>query len=449
MNTTQTGNLPGKGMVPPGMPSIGSGLSRTGGNKNPRKSKQGKADAKYSEAVSNGHYDIYRGGLSGKHDNVRTYWEDQFRGLRLRPHLQTLVDRKKRAGEGLRIVDLGAGTGEGLRLLTSILREGADLRHTQDAVLPEDLIQLYLGSDLCEAMVEQGNENYADRADIVFQLGDFSNGFPHRQQKPFDLYFCSYGSFSHIDDEAMERLFADISDHAGSRALVVGEWLGRHSIEWPCYWDQAGGQMLDYSMSWLTTESSDEPEHFPMRYRLGQEVRDMVKAIARQTQTKISVLDLYDCSIFTGRHADTREYNEWVRPVRSAVNCLHEANVRTDLNLLKAEFVPVPGHDALNGFFGNLQFCWNSLVEYCQRRLEKRQNLVRIKNWSSFPPALQMAIMTLDRVIDTVSWMRMGDPRANIIEPQLGYVLRSLELEFQTGSGCGHSLVGIFEIRKG
>ena len=41
-----------------------------------------------------------------------------------------------------------------------------------------------------------------------------------------------------------------------------------------------------------------------------------------------------------------------------------------------------------------------------------------------------------------------GDSRANIIEPQLAYALRKLEMELQTGNGVGHGLVGVFEIKK-
>jgi len=42
----------------------------------------------------------------------------------------------------------------------------------------------------------------------------------------------------------------------------------------------------------------------------------------------------------------------------------------------------------------------------------------------------------------------MGDPRANVIEPQLGYALRGLEMELQRGAGNGHGLVGIFTVHK-
>jgi len=402
----------------------------------------------YSDFVSDGHYQAYRGGLAGKHDNVRIYWEDQIRGMRLRPCLRRLVDRKKRSGDKVRVADLGAGTGEGLRLLTSLMRKEADLRLNQTRILPIDMIEQYVGCDLCEAMVEQGNADYADRPNVVFRQGDFFKGLPLKDERPFDLYFCSYGSFSHIDDDAMERLLTEMFEHAGQRALVVGEWLGRHSIEWPCYWDEPGDEMLDYSMSWLPGGSRGEAEHFPMRFWLGDEIRALVQRAARNARARVRVLDLYDCSLFVGRHVDTRQYNEWITPLRSAVNSLHEENARTDLERMKVEPVPVPDHDELNEYFANLQFCWNNLVNYCQRRLEKRQHPVRTIDWRKFPPALQMVIMSLDRVVDAVGWMQMGDPRANIIEPQLGYALRSLECDLQEGAGRGHALVGIFEVRK-
>ncbi len=408
------------------------------------------SDKMYSDAVSDGHYDLYQGGLSGKYDNVRIYWENQIRCVMIRPYLRALVDRKKREGGRVRIADLGSGTGEGLNLLTSCIRKEAELRLNKARVLPYEMIDAYVGCDLCESMVAQGNANYADFGNVSFCQGDFSKGFPLKGEESFDLYFCSYGSFSHIDDQAMERLLTEIVGHADRQALVVGEWLGRHSIEWPCYWDEPGDKMLDYSMSWLTLgeETHGEPEHFPMRFWLGDEILSSVTRVADRTKIQMKVLELYDCSIFVGRHVDTGEYNDWIRPVRSAVNRLHESNMRTDLESLKVDMVPVPGHNELNGQFATLQFCWNNLVSYCQKRLEGRHHPVRTKHWKSFPPALQMAIMTLDRIIDTVSWMRMGDPRANIIEPQLGYALRSLELEFQKGKGWGHGLVGIFEIRK-
>lgn len=41
-----------------------------------------------------------------------------------------------------------------------------------------------------------------------------------------------------------------------------------------------------------------------------------------------------------------------------------------------------------------------------------------------------------------------GDSRANIIEPQLAYALRRLEMDMQPGWGVGHGLVAVLEINK-
>ena len=56
--------------------------------------------------------------------------------------------------------------------------------------------------------------------------------------------------------------------------------------------------------------------------------------------------------------------------------------------------------------------------------------------------------MVIDRVINDTEWMWYGEPRANIIEPQLGYALRSLESNMQKGLGCGHGFIVILKVNK-
>ncbi|MFQ5753577.1 MAG: class I SAM-dependent methyltransferase, partial [bacterium] len=75
-------------------------------------------------------------------------------------------------------------------------------------------------------------------------------------------------------------------------------------------------------------------------------------------------------------------------------------------------------------------------------------SLLDLDGWSEFSTPLQFALMTIDRVINDTGWMWYGEPRANIIEPQLGYALRSLEANMQRGIGCGHGLIAILQIRK-
>ena len=54
----------------------------------------------------------------------------------------------------------------------------------------------------------------------------------------------------------------------------------------------------------------------------------------------------------------------------------------------------------------------------------------------------------MKKVVKVAAGTRIGNPRASLVEPQLGYSLRELEMGLQQGLGCGHGLVAIFEIVK-
>ena len=63
-------------------------------------------------------------------------------------------------------------------------------------------------------------------------------------------------------------------------------------------------------------------------------------------------------------------------------------------------------------------------------------------------PPLREMMERMRLVVEGVGWLGSGLPRENIIEPQLGYALRYLEMKLQQGLGCAHGLVGIFEVDK-
>ena len=67
---------------------------------------------------------------------------------------------------------------------------------------------------------------------------------------------------------------------------------------------------------------------------------------------------------------------------------------------------------------------------------------------SFYHEPLKNAMHTMRRVIEGVGWLKHGDVRANVIEPQLAYCLGEMERLLQPGTGVGHSLTGIFEIMK-
>jgi len=95
----------------------------------------------------------------------------------------------------------------------------------------------------------------------------------------------------------------------------------------------------------------------------------------------------------------------------------------------------------------------NALVKHTIRLLgEYDCEAARLRNVPEimpyYPLPLKEAMETMKKVIEGVGWLQWGDVRANLIEPVLGFSLRKLEMELAPGTGMGHGLVGIFEIRK-
>ncbi len=418
----------------------------------------------YADAVKRGDYDTHVGNLTGKHDNVRSYWEDQLTRLTLRPFVKQLVERTGEEARKVRIVDLGCGAGQGYELLTKIDQRDLDLGLTNQRVMTVDEIDCYLGVDLSESMVTHGNELYGSNPVMHFVQGDLNEGLAAvAEEKPFDLYFCAYGSMSHLETAALQNLLTETLDHAANGSVIVMDLLGRNSLEWPAYWSASSDaeKYRTYSMSYLHRNHRNELtpgvdiEEFPMRYWTGDEVDGLIDSInaaspQRARGNRLQIAKKFDRSIFVGRHIDTGEYNERLQPMRRAVNRLHEDYMRTDLDELFWQPTDLANHPdvRVNEFFEELIFCWNTLVDFAARRLQNRVSLAALSDWERYPAPLQFALMTIDRVINSTEWIWDGDPRANMIEPQLGYALRSLEYKLQQGLGCGHGLLVVLEVQK-
>ena len=409
----------------------------------------------YTQAVREGKYDLYIGNLFGKYDNVRTYWEDQLTRIVLRPWLRKLVECCDQKQRGVRIVDLGCGAGQGYEILTKIDRRDLDLGLQNKRVLPKEKIDLYLGLDISAAMVEKGQTIFESELQVAFAQADLREGLGRlkTEQEPFDIYFSAYGSLSHLARFDLVRLLQDICQHSGNDSLVVLDFLGRYSIEWPDFWEATSEseKVRDYTMSYLyspATRKKIESEKFPLRFWTGTEVKELADELKAATGVGVEVLKLMDRSLLVGRHTDTQEYNPLLKPIRRGVNSLHEDYLRTNLEELLIEPQIVPDHPLIAPQLRQLIASWNVVVEYCQQRLWQRCSLTELEGWDDFGKSLQFALMTIDRVIADVGWMWYGDPRANIIEPQLGYALRTLEYEMQQGWGCGHGLLAILRIKK-
>jgi hypothetical protein len=416
----------------------------------------------YSEAATSGLY-AKQSGLVGKYDNVRRLWEDEQTRFLLRPHLEQLIKRRLDQMRRVRIMDLGCGSADGYELLTGVRHRDADLRDNEVALLTPGVIGYYKGVELNEDLILQAMAVRNGDSKLAFVQGDFTEGVPVAEgEKPYDLYFTSYGTCSHHnDDETMIRLLVDIADKTEDYALVTCDWLGRYSYEWQDLWvnDLSENRNMDYVVSYIYEKEEreklrDQLDHLILRLVSRQEAEAIIQEASNRAGVPIRALSFFDRSIFTGRHIDTAEYNSHAQPIRYAVNSLHEPNVRTDPSLLMVDYAPKPGFEFINDFFEHLQMCWNTLVAYVDELMQNYD--VRGHSFreppppvpASYPPPLQEMMERMKLVVEGVGWLGHGLPRENIIEPQLGYALRYLESSLQQGLGCAHGLVAVLEIDK-
>ncbi len=403
----------------------------------------------YQKAVLAGAYDRPPHGLSGKFDNVRRFWEDAILRAHLKEFLGPFLRYKRTNLSRLRIIDLGCGPGAGYDLLTSPTRSGP-------AVFDEAMVGVYKGVDISPEMIAKAQEWHGRNPKCHFVIADLNEGLPvDDHEPPYDIYFSSYGSLSHLPDESLRRLLHDICTHMGERAIFVADVLGRFSYEWQCYWDppEDGQQMRTYSMSYLYPPECRErlAERFPARFWGGAEFDAFVSETVNHCGVAVVRKELRDRSILVGRHMDTAEFNPHALPIRTAVNSLFEPSRRTDLTQLLFDYKPHLRYPEINAFFERFQTAWNAVVAVTLDEL----NCSHYAEWLGVDDAMEPLPAPVHRAIKMVragirhaQLFHLDDPIANLIEPQLAYALRYLEQAMQQGLGCGHSLLAFYEFRK-
>ena len=400
----------------------------------------------YNEALQSGLYQR-PGGLLGKYDNARRFWEDEELGLYLRPYLEQLVARKRERGERLRVLDLGCGSGDGFEFITNISR---NLISEHDAkVIQPDMLEIYKGVDINEGLLRQAQDIYGNRQDMAFVQSDF-NGYDFSGEEPYDLYLANYGTLSHNTDEQTVELLSNITRQSKEGALIVIDWLGRFSYEWQTLWtnDFGHNQWMDYVISYIHSDSGGKEQqltYFPLRIMGRQEVLHIHRQAKREIGGGIALRKLADRSSFVGRHMDTAQYNPHCQPLRQLVNSLFEPNLCTDLDEVSILYVPRDGFTEVNAYHQRFAECWNYLVSYTKALLEGSDPPEAL---AEMPLPLRRSLSAMKGVVGAAARMKIGNARASLVEPQLGYCLRELEMGLQRGWGCGHGLVGIFEVAK-
>ncbi len=413
----------------------------------------------YCQAANTGKYER-PAGLLGKYDNVRRFWEDRLTADFLAPALGNLAARKTSRGERVRILDLGCGSGDGFDLLTGVSRAESVIGDVQTSALSMETIDDYIGVDLNEDLILQAEACHGNNPKTAFLQGDLSHGLPPHVQSldPFDAYFAGYGTLSHFHDEQSVKIIADICKHASDGAVFVGDWLGRYSYEWQDLWHHPVDReyFMDYRISYIYPE--EEREHvdvlsFPLRLMNRDEITALIDEAQGAAGVEINPLCFFDRSIYIGRHMETGDYNKNCPKLRSAVNSLFEQYKRTDLDCLLVDYVPREGFGDLNTFFKSFFDACNDLIKYTRQLLDAydpatRKITVPPEIPASGPPSVKKAMETMPAVVEGLASIAWCEPRANMIEPMLGYFLRKLEMDLQPGAGMGHGLIGVFEIRK-
>jgi SAM-dependent methyltransferase len=409
----------------------------------------------YTEAVSTGQY-MKKSGLYGKYDNVRRFWEDDTTRLFIRPYLKEMVDRKAGRLQRLRILDLGCGAGDGYDLLTGITVKDVGIYEYAVNLINQEMLGFYMGVDTSADLLAQAREQWGGNDKVVFAESDISEGLDI-DEGPFDVYFSSYGTLSHFRAEQAVKLLASIAKHSENNALVMLDWLGRYSYEWQDLWSANTDkeEFMDYRISYIyppEERDSVDIQSFPLKLVSRDELQRIIDEACRLSGIEIKVKQFFDRSIFVGRHIDTAEYNRHCTPVREAVNSLLEPNTRTDLISLIVDYVPKNGFPQLNKYFEGFAMSWNTLVKHTIEFLSEYQEGAgntggSAEHYQFYPEPLRIAVETMQKVVDTTGGLP-GDSRANIIEPQLAYALRRLEMNLQSGLGTGHGLAAILEINK-
>jgi SAM-dependent methyltransferase len=401
----------------------------------------------YNEALKSGLYEK-PSGLQGKYDNVRRFWEDEELGLYLRPYLERLVARKRERGERLRLLDIGCGSGDGFELITNI--NSKSLISEYDAkVIEPDMIELYQGIDINEGLLRQAQTNYSNRQNMYFIQSDF-NDLDFGAEEPYDLYLASYGTLSHNTDEQTVELLSSIARQSKDGALIVIDWLGRYSYEWQTLWtrDFKHNQWMDYVISYIHSDgkvAQSDLTYFPLRIMGREEVLHIYRQVRKKAGGVITLRKLADRSSFVGRHMDTAQYNPHCQPLRRLVNSLFEPNLCTNLDEAMALYIPREGFTEINAYHQRFADCWNHLLIYTKALLEGSKPP---EDLSEMLLPLRRSLSAMKSVVRAAARMKAGNARASLVEPQLGYCLRELEMRLQQGWGCGHGLVAIFEVVK-
>lgn len=347
-------------------------------------------------------------------DWVQKYWENELVQFALRPVLKKLLSS---APQGLRVLELGIEASSSFELLTHIPLDNSQIGFEKKFLLSQNQIKLFMGLSGEYSQVEQGNETYRLDKNVRFIKHQFNNGLGivGKAEPAFDIYFSAQGILSQLQPAQLKNLLCEIALHAKSGSVIVLDFLAKYGFKTKKRW------------------TTDIAPHFWCHTAL----QEIIETVQASTEVRLKCIYQYDRAIL-------------VPSKRPYLNQLFQRDVRTDLENLKIDVEALPSLPivALQENLYTLAACWNLLLDYAQQRFKQEIDPKKIQGWEDLPHTLQFGLMTFDRLCRDTAWIAYGDRRANILEPHIGYVLRSLEYELQQGLGLGAELSWILEVEK-
>jgi len=399
----------------------------------------------FETAVLLGYYGSEAGGLFGKKDNVRKYWEDFSIKDLLKPVVLEIVNRKDK----IRITDFGCGSGEGYELITHI--SPVERPSKKDFLLFAGQIEYYLGIDISQAMIKQGESLYSNKKNMDFVQADLSKEYPFQNKEPFDIYLSTYSSPSHLTEAEMIRLVEKVLTHSSGHSYLILDLLGKYSPEWPCYWSEQKCEMLPYNMSWLQLPAVLKPEKvesYYVKYWDNLSIKKIINDAAAKLN-KIVKVSTKDRSIFVGRHIDTGFYNSYPQPLRYQVNRLFDRDYEGKFQSMYADTSYLDCYKNIHPIawerIKNYQTKWNTVIKLFGALVDNNNNLIK--------ELIETSDADLSEELKMLTWLGRNSQRfpvdnfwASVMGPQLACVLRNLEMNLPEGIGCGHGLFCIIEI---
>lgn len=242
----------------------------------------------------------------------------------------------------LRVLDVGAGTGDALRLL-------------REAVAPPSLE--YLGIDTDPDMVATATGLHDGQPGVAFTRHDVRAAL---DAGPFDLLLSTGVPYSHLRPDELRDALAGLfgTVRRGQRCAAVVDVLGRYSPEWTPNW---GRETWQYAMSFFA--GTNDVPHSEMTFHSRESLWAAVSDACDAARVRAVTVAFHDRSVAVGRHTATAEFDPDVPPYRTLVNRLYGGDTALDLRGTAMRGPDGPAPEPVRAFLDRFAAAWNDRVD--------------------------------------------------------------------------------------